>query len=168
VGEPKFIPGVTAPVKPRPYVRFEGQPVSGGTTLTNFGRENPTRASSEAPGHNAGLGNDGNPATFWQAQDAASNAWWQVDLERVIAVSQTRIDFPSEGNYRYRTEFSKDQVHWTAGVDQSRTLTVDKSRTDAVVPAVTGRFVRVTFTGLPAGKPAALAEMEIVGRVTTQ
>jgi hypothetical protein len=168
VGEPKFIPGVTAPVKPRPYVRFEGQPVSGGTTLTNFGRENPTRASSEAPGHNAGLGNDGNPATFWQAQDAASNAWWQVDLERVIAVSQTRIDFPSEGNYRYRTEFSKDQVHWTAGVDQSRTLTVDKSRTDAVVPAVTGRFVRVTFTGLPAGKPAALTEMEIVGRVTTQ
>jgi hypothetical protein len=168
LGGPKFIPGVTPAVKSRPYVRFEGQPVSGGTTLTNFGRENPTRASSEAPGHNAGLGNDGNPATFWQAQDAASNAWWQVDLERVIAVSQTRIGFPSEGNYRYRIEFSKDQAHWTSGVDQTRTLTVDKSRTDAVVPAVTGRFVRVTFTGLPAGKPAALTEMEIVGRVTTQ
>jgi hypothetical protein len=168
VGEPKFIPGVTRPVKPRPYVRFEGQPVSGGTTQTNFGRENPTRASSEAPGHNAGLGNDGNPATFWQAQDAAANAWWQVDLERVVSVSQTRIVFPSEGNYRYRIEFSNDQVHWTPGVDKTRALTTDKSRTDAVVPAVTGRFVRVTFTGLPAGKPAALAEMEIVGRVTTQ
>jgi hypothetical protein len=168
VGEPKFIPGVTRPVKPRPYVRFEGQPVSGGTTQTNFGRENPTRASSEAPGHNAGLANDGNPATFWQAQDAAPNAWWQVDLERVIAVSQTRIGFPSEGNYRYRIEFSNDQVHWTRGVDKTRALTTDKSRRDAVLPAVTGRFVRVTFTGLPAGKPAALAEMEIVGRVAAQ
>ena len=168
LGEPKFIPGVTPPVKPRAYVRFEGQPVSGGTTETNLGRENPTRASSEAPGHNAGLANDGNPATFWQAQDGATNAWWQVDLERVIAVSQVRIGFPSEGNYRYRIEFSKDQANWTSGVDQTRTLAVDKSRTDAVVPAVAGRFVRVTFTGLPAGKPAALTEMEIVGRVTTQ
>jgi len=53
-------------------------------------------------------------------------------------------------------------------VDQTRTLSVDKSRTDAVVPAVTGRFVRVTFTGLPAGKPAALTEIEIVGRAAAQ
>ena len=168
LGEPKFIPGVTPPVKPRAYVRFEGRLVSGGTIQTNLGRENPTRASGEAPGHNAGLGNDGNPATFWQAQDAAPDAWWQVDLERVIAVSQTRIGFPSQGNYRYRIELSNDQVHWTPGVDQTRTLSVDKSRTDAVVPAVTGRFVRVTFTGLPAGKPAALTEIEIVGRAAAQ
>ena len=114
---------------------------------------NPTQASSEAPGHSARLGNDGNPVTFWQAQDAVGNAWWQVDLERVIAVSQTRLDFPSEGNYRYRIEFSHDQVRWTLGVDQTRNLTTDKSRTDTVVPAVGGRFVRVTFTGSPAGSP---------------
>jgi beta-galactosidase len=168
LGEPKFIAGVTPPVKPRAYVRFEGRPMSGGTIQTNLGRENPTRASSEAPGHNAGLGNDGNPATFWQAQDAAPDPWWQVDLERVIAVSQTRIGFPSQGNYRYRIELSTDQVHWTPGVDQTRTLSVDKSRTDAVVPAVTGRFVRVTFAGLPAGKLAALTEIEIVGRAAAQ
>ena len=155
-------------MQPRPYVRFEGQTISGGRAQTDFGPENPTQASSETPGHNASLGNDGNPATFWQAQDAATNAWWQVDLERVVAVSQTRISFPSQGNYRYRIEFSNDQVHWTTGVDQTRNLSTDKSRTDAVVPAVTGRFVRVTFTGLPAGKPAALAEMEIVGRVAAQ
>jgi hypothetical protein len=168
LGEPKFIPGVTPPANPRPYVGFAGQAISGGRTQTNFGLENPTKASSEAPGHNAGLGNDGNPATFWQAQGAATNAWWQVDLERVVAVSQTRLVFPSEGNYRYRIEFSSDQANFAPGVDQTRNLTTDKSRTDAVVPAVTGRFVRVTFTGLPAGKPAALAEMEIVGQVAAQ
>jgi hypothetical protein len=170
LGEPRFIPGVTPAVKPRPYVRFEREAVSGGRTDANsvFGLKNPTQASSEAPGHNASLGNDGNPATFWQAQDAATNAWWQVDLERVIAVSQTRMVFPSEGNYRYRIEFSNDQVHFTPGVDQTRSLATETSRTDAVVPAVTGRFVRVTFTGLPTGKPAALAEMEVVGRVAAQ
>jgi hypothetical protein len=169
-GAPRFIPGVTPPSKPRPYVRFQGQAISGGKTQTNsvFGRQNPTRASSEASGHNAGLGNDGDPATFWQAQDAASGAWWQVDLERVIAVSQIRIRFPSEGNYRYRIAFSNDQVHFAPGVDQTSNLTTDRSRTDAVVPGVAGRFIRVTFTGLPAGKPAALAEMEVVGRVSAQ
>jgi hypothetical protein len=165
LGEPKFIPGVAQPAKPRPYMRFAAQ---AGSTQTTFGRENPTRASSEAPDHNASFGNDGNRATFWQAQDTATNAWWQVDLERVVAVSQTRMVFPFEGNYRYRIELSNDQVHWTAGVDQTGNPATQKSRTDAVVPAVTGRFVRVTFTGLPAGKPAALAEMEIVGRVAAQ
>ncbi|MGC9984796.1 MAG: glycoside hydrolase family 2 TIM barrel-domain containing protein [Polyangia bacterium] len=170
LGEPRFISGVTPPVKPRPYLRFERQAVSGASAQTDsqFGLHNPTQASSEAPGHHAALGNDGNPATFWQARDTTTNAWWQVDLERVVSVSQTRIGFPSEGNYRYRIEFSHDQVHWTSGVEQTRTLATDKSRTDAVVPAVTGRFARVTFTGLPSGKPAALAEMGIVGRVAAQ
>jgi hypothetical protein len=168
LGEPKFIPGVTPPTKPRPYVRFQGQAGSGEKTETRFGRENPTRSSSESPGHNASLGNDGNSATFWQARDAATDAWWQVDLERVVAVLQTHIAFPSEGNYRYRIMFSSDQVHWTPGVDQTGNSATDKSRTDAVAPGVTGRFVRVTFTGLPPGNPAALAEMEIVGRVAVQ
>jgi hypothetical protein len=168
LGEPKFIPGVTLSARPRAYVRFEGQAISGEGTQTSFGRENPTRASSEAPGHNAGLGNDGNPATFWQAQDSASNAWWQVDLERVVAVSQTHIVFASEGNYRYRIEFSNDQVHFTPGVDQTRNSATDRSRTDVVAPAATGRFVRVMFTGLPSGRAAALAEMEVVGRVAAQ
>jgi hypothetical protein len=149
-------------------VRFQGQAGSGEKTETRFGRENPTRSSSESPGHNASLGNDGNSATFWQARDAATDAWWQVDLERVVAVLQTHIAFPSEGNYRYRIMFSSDQVHWTPGVDQTGNSATDKSRTDAVAPGVTGRFVRVTFTGLPPGNPAALAEMEIVGRVAVQ
>jgi len=168
LGEPKFIPGVTQPAKPRRYVRFAGQAGAGASTQTNFGRENPTRASSEAPQHNASLGNDGNLATYWQAQDTTTNPWWQVDLERVVAVSQTRIVLPSEGNYRYRIEFSSDQVRWMPGVDQTHTLATHKARTDVVAPAIAGRFVRVTFTGLPVGKPAALAEMEIIGRMAAQ
>src|SRR5579859_3554583 len=75
LGTPKFIPGKTPPVKPRPYVRFTGTPTAG--SLLTLGMNNPTRASSEAPGHSARLANDGNPATFWQAGAGDTNAWFQ-------------------------------------------------------------------------------------------
>ncbi len=170
LGEPKFIVGKTPPVKPRPYVRFEGQPAPVPATPTNsvFGFQNPTQASSEAPGHNASLGNDGNAATFWQANTADSNVWWSVDLERMVTVSQTRLTFPAEANWRYRIEISNDgSTGWKLVADQTQNNSTDKVRTDAAQQDASGRFLRVTFTGVPGGQPAALAEMEVVGRLAT-
>jgi len=167
LGEPTFVPGETPAVKPRPYVRFAARAPAGGGAqhVSRWGRDNPTRASSEAPGHAGALGNDASEATFWQAQGDATNAWWQVDLERVVVVSQLRISFPSEGNYRYRIDVSDDQTHWKTGVDQSHSRLTQRARSDTASARIAGRFVRVTFTGLPPGKPAALAELEIVGRL---
>jgi hypothetical protein len=167
LGEPKFIAGKTPPVKPRPYVRFTGQsaPVTPQTNSV-FGFANPTQASSEAPGHNASLGNDGNAATFWQASAADSNAWWSVDLERMVTVSQTKLTFPAEANWRYRIEISNDgSTGWKLVADQTQNTSTDKVRTDAVQQVASGRFLRVTFSGVPGGQPAALAEMEVVGRL---
>ena len=169
-GEPKFIAGKTPPVKPRPYVRFAGQtaPVPATPTNSVFGFQNPTQASSEAPGHNASLGNDGNAATFWQAQDNDSNAWWSVDLERMVTVSQTRLTLPAEANWRYRIEISNDgRTGWKLVADQTQNTSTEKVRTDAAQQVASGRFLRVTFTGMPDGKSAALAEMEVVGRLAT-
>ncbi|MGB7769053.1 MAG: glycoside hydrolase family 2 TIM barrel-domain containing protein [Verrucomicrobiia bacterium] len=166
LGEPKYIPGVTPPVPARPYVRFEGQAASGGTAPPNsiFGLENPTRASSEAPGHKASLGNDGNPATFWQADDNDTNAWWQVDLERIVTANETTLVFPTEGNWRYRVEISDDgSSDWKLVADQTRTASTEKVRIDNAPHGSRGRFLRVTFTGLPAGQPAALAEADALG-----
>jgi len=59
MGEPEFIAGKTAPVKPRPYARFTGLPLD--NAAVSFGLENPVRASSEASGHSGRLANDGNP-----------------------------------------------------------------------------------------------------------
>ena len=42
-------------------------------SLMTFGLNNPTRASSEAPGHSGRLANDGNAATFWQADAGDAN-----------------------------------------------------------------------------------------------
>jgi hypothetical protein len=166
--DPQFIAGSTPPVKPRPYVRFTETPA--GPSRMTFGLNNPTRASSEAPGHSGRLANDGNPATFWQADAADANAWLRIDLERFVAVSRTKLTFPTEGNWRYKVEISDDgETGWKLIADQTQTDAAGKERTDAVQGrAPRGRFLRVTVTGTPAGKPAGLAEVEVSGTATTQ
>ena len=70
---------------------FTGQSAAAGEALV-FGLKNPTRASSEAAGHLAPFGNDGDSGTFWQAADAQPGAWWEVDLERLVAISEVSLD----------------------------------------------------------------------------
>ena len=162
LGEPKFIAGKTPPAKPRPYVRFNGKAANGSPVV--FGRENPTRASSEAPGHSGRLANDGNPATFWQAADGDTNAWLRVDLERIVTVSKTKLMFPTAGNWLYKVEISDDgESGWKIVSDQTQTTSSGKERTDAVKNNPRGRFVRMTVTGLPSEKSPALAEVEVFG-----
>lgn len=170
LGEPEFIPGQTPPVKPRPYVRFTGQPASVPATRTNliFGLENPTQASSEAPGHNASLGNDGNQNTFWSAANSSAGAWWEVDLERLCLIKGVKIIFPAAGNYRYQIETSDDHQQWRRAVDESQTLNATQTRSDTCAPGSGGRFVRITFTSLPLNTPAQISEMQIIGNVRPQ
>jgi hypothetical protein len=168
LGEPKFIAGKTPPVPPRPYVRFD-EKMTNGSPVT-LGRENPTRASSEAPGHSGRLANDGNPATFWQAAAGDTNAWLRVDLERIVTVSKTKLIFPADGNWRYQIEISDDGDNgWKLVADQTQTTGSGKERTD-VVPGnlPRGRFLRVTIIGPSPGKPAALAEVEVTGTLDAQ
>jgi hypothetical protein len=166
LGEPEFIAGKTPPVKPHPYVRFNGPAARSSATPTNsiFGLNNPTLASSEMPEHFARLGNDGSATTFWQAQGSDTNLWWQVDLEHTVTMTRTRITFPTEGNYRYKIETSNDGLRWTPAADETQTAGTDRVRTDVFPGAVSGHLLRVTF----AGKPAAVAEVEISGRVAGQ
>ena len=157
-GEPEFIAGQTPPVPPRPYVRFTRAVAA--NAFTSFGLENPVRSSSEAPGHGASLANDGNPATFWQAAAGESNAWWCVDLERLVHLSQTKLTFPAAGLHHYQVEISADgSSHWQLVTDQTASDNPAQTRTDQAPPNSFGRFLRVTFVG----QPAALAEVEAFG-----
>ena len=161
-GEPQFVVGRTPPVKSRPYVRFS----EGGTANSPivFGRDNPSRASSEAPGHSARLANDGNPTTFWQA-NGHDSAWLQVDLERLLSVSRTKLVFPHSRKWRYQIEISDDgESNWKMLTDQSHTDVVDAERIDAAAgTSVSGRFVRVTIFESIDEQPASLSEIEIYG-----
>jgi hypothetical protein len=166
LGEPKFIAGKTPAVKPRPYVRLEGAMVksSAPTTSSVFGVYNPVRASSESPEHAASFGNDGNATTFWQANADDTNRWWQVDVERAVTMERVKLTFPAEGSYRYKIETSIDGSHWTLAADQIKTANTDKIRTDVLACNPGSHLLRVTFDT----KPAALAEIEIFGRLTAQ
>ena len=167
LGQPAFIPGQTPAAKLRPYVRF-----TGGATMhwaTRLGLDNPTRASSEAPGHSARFANDGNATTFWQAGSEQPNAWWCVDLERMVTLTQTHLTFPTDGRWRYRVEISDDgNSHWKLVADQSHSEDTASQRTDLALKAVSGRFLRVTIVGHPAGTLAGLAEAEASGTLATE
>ena len=166
LGKPKFVAGRTPPVAVRAYVPFTGMAAN---SLTSFGQENPTRASSEAPGHSGRLANDGDGKTCWQAAVGDSQPWWRVDLERLVTVSQTRLTFPTEGNWRYKIEMSEDgETGWKTVADQTQDVNADRVRVDNVAAGVSGRFLRVTFTGTPAGQSAGLAEAEVRGKLTSQ
>jgi beta-galactosidase len=166
-GEPRFVAGKIPAVKPRPYVHFtEAAPAN---TLITLGRDNPTRASSEASGHSARLANDGNSATSWQADSGDAKAWLQIDLERVVTVSKTKLTFPTPGNWRYRIEISETGDSWKSLVDQTSTANSNAERSDPVSNGSTsGRFVRISIVESPANQPAALAEVEVFGVQTSR
>jgi hypothetical protein len=166
LGEPRFIAGKTPPVKPRPYVRFNGP---AGKNLAPpassiFGLNNPVLASSESPEHAASFANDGNAASFWQANAADTNRWWQVDVERAVTMEQVKLTFPAEDLYRYKIETSGDGSHWTLAADETHAASIDKVRTETLAKNSDAHFLRVNFSG----KAAALAEVEITGRLTAQ
>jgi len=166
-GEPKFIAGKTPAVKPRPYVRFTASANNG--SLMTFGLANPTRASSEATGHSGRFANDGNAASYWQADPADTSAWWCVDLERIVTMSSVKLAFPFDGNWRYRVEISDDgNSGWKLLSDQTQSAAGASTQTLSAVAGTHGRFLRVTFVGTPDVRPAALAEVEAFGNFSGQ
>jgi len=167
-GGPQFVPGQTATAKPHPYEKFNDTAQEKGLAPTNvvFGRDNPTRASSQAPDHSSRLANDGNIVTFWLAAKADTNAWWEVDLERMVTVKKTRLTFPAAGDHRFKIEISADETNWRLFADESRkplpgTIEIN------VGTEMTGRFLRVTSNG-SSKRPAGLAEVEVWGHLSTQ
>ena len=111
------------------------------------------------------MANDGNSATFWQADAGDTNAWLQIDLERIVTVSSVKLAFPSDGNWRYKVEISDDgETNWKQVTDQTQTVSTAKERTDTTQGAsLRGRFVRATITGTPDGRMPAIVEMELTG-----
>ena len=162
-GTPQYVPGQTPEAAARPYVRFTAKPSQ--PNLQTLGQDSPTQASSEAPDHPARLANDGNDTTCWSAANAATNAWWEVDLERLSDIKRVQLTFPTADNYRYKIETSDDRRQWRPAADETHTTATTRTRPSECVPGSGGRFVRITFTGLPPGALAQISEVKIIGMV---
>jgi beta-galactosidase len=154
-GSPAWVEGVTPPTAARPYTRY----TSGGTVGTSqtLALNRPTDASSSAG--TAGNGNDGDATTSWQAATTDAAPWWSVSLESTYTVSSVQLTFPTAANYRYTIDVSPDGTQWTTKVDQSQNTSTSQTRTATTNFGTGIGFVRVSFTGQPAG----LAEVAVSG-----
>jgi hypothetical protein len=165
-GSPRFIRGVTPVVAARPYKRFSS--AGQAAPEVTLGKDAPARASGNAAKHPASLANDGREDTFWSAPSDAAGAWWEVDLERLCNIKAVRITFPGAGNYRYEVETSDDHQKWHLAVDESHTDSTSQNRSNSCAPGTHGRFVRITFIGLPAKTPAGISEVRMTGTVRAE
>lgn len=167
-GGPKWMPGVTAAVKARPYTRF----IQAGTTPPpprsavqelRLASDRPTKASSTTANTSPANVNDGKTATIWQAAADDGAPWIRVDLENTYALNRVQLTFPKAGLYQYKIEVSADGGTWTTVVDQSQSENTDPVRTATGNFGSGIRFLRVSFNGAPAGQSAALAELAVGG-----
>lgn len=169
-GEPVYVPGQSPPVPDRAYVvkgwiKNECTPLDENlrkiTELSNGAVNHPVSSSGDAPDHPAPLANDGDAKTYWQAAQSQPGAYWQVDLEALCSVQAVEATFPERG-YFYKVEGSTDGTQWNRLVDRGGGR-YGSHVTDRQVclPNQDVRFVRITFTGLPKGKPAILCEFQV-------
>ena len=154
-GSPAWVEGVTKPTAARPYTRYTGSGTSSSSQTLALDR--PTNASSNAG--TASNGNDGDTTTSWQAASTDASPWWQVFLESSYTVSSVQLTFPTADNYRYTIDVSPDGTQWTTKVDQSQNTSTSQTRTATTTFGSGISYVRVSFTGQPAG----LAEIAVTG-----
>jgi len=106
-------------------------------------------------------GNDGLLTTRWAAANNTYPQWWQVDLGTSHSLSQVVINWYNSSSraYQYQIETSNDNVTFTTVVDQTaRTSTGDS--TDNF--SATGRYVRITVTGVIGGGWASFWESQVM------
>ncbi|RDG39621.1 glycoside hydrolase family 2 protein [Streptomyces corynorhini] len=130
-----------------------------------FGRDNPTRASSSAPGVLPRWVNDGSPATHWAPGPDDHDPWVAVDLERLVTVGRVDVVFPEPGPHRFVVEASTDRTTWTVIADRTARERPSTSRSRTVeVAGITALQVRVRL--LPTeGLITGVTGLSVLGRL---
>jgi len=123
-------------------------------------------SSVENDEHSAAQANDGDPNTFWCADDEPENGpeWWQVDLEQPFDLSGCQIRWPFDGKrYRYKVEGSADRKNWSLLSDQTNTTTTLQVHNLKFHKAAQVRYVKITVTGLDEGCWVSISEVKVFG-----
>jgi hypothetical protein len=163
IGNPQFVPGQSPVAPDRPYVRFVNNALPKPRHVQNVAANHPVSSSSETSGHEAGLANDGNAATGWEAANASPGAWWQIDLEEAPTIRSVEVDFANQGAYQFKIEGSPDGAAWVMLADETQSTNTAQVRTEKVPKNSKYRYVRLTITGLPPGQAAVVDEVKIFG-----
>ena len=73
---------------------------------------------------------------------------WKVDLGASYTLTGIKVQFQFARNYRYKIEVSKGNINWTTVANRTTTTNTAQTRQDSF-SATPGRYVRITYTGLP-------------------
>jgi len=137
-----------------------GASSSGGGNLV---LNKPVFASSQEANNPSQNGNDGDGGTRWCAQNGSPLQWWKVDLGATAVITNTRVQWEQNSVYRYKIEVSSDNANWTMAVNQTANVTLAHVSSD--ICSATGRYVRITVTGLPPNTWASFFEFQVFGTV---
>jgi len=164
LGNPQFVAGQTPLAPSRPYVRFVNPDLAKTGNVHDVAINHPVHSSSDAPGHEAGMANDGDPSTGWEPANAAPGAWWQVDLEEAPAIQSVEVDFANDGACQYKIEGSNDGATWTFLANETKSTSTARIRKDRCPGNSQYRYVRLTITGSQTSNVLVIDEVKIFGR----
>jgi hypothetical protein len=101
---------------------------------------------------------DGDKTTRWCAEGSDPKQNLTIDLKKPAHLGTVQITWELPLVYQYAVEGSADNQNWTILCDQTR-----NDKADATALKVQGeyRYVRIRTTGLPNGKWASIAEVEL-------
>jgi hypothetical protein len=120
-------------------------------TPKKMGLNKPSDASTEDPDHISKLGNDGDPSTYWQSKLGDKGLWWRINLEEAVSISEIVITLPAGTAAIYKVEISANgDSGWTQIAENTSGDVSGGPFTHPVKDAPSGRFVRITFTPIPA------------------
>jgi beta-galactosidase len=165
IGEPRWVESITQRNDDRPYTPPPESEAAKGAMrdAVNVALNRPCRASSESDSHPARLANDGDAETAWLAKEGDDAAIWTLDLEGFYQLASIKLVFPSTGNRRFMVERSEDARAWMLEIDRRQSVNESAERIDVFNPGVVARYLRLTFTHVPPGRHAGLAEVELFG-----
>ena len=142
------------------FARFG--PLADGSFLPEPGQPaKAVKASSEetSRGNTASMAIDGDSKTRWCAADGSMNQWLAVDFGKITTLGSVEIEWENTLAYQYKVEVSDDGKSWKTVVD--RTQNRDAAGLDKAALDSTGRFVRVTVTGVPENKWVSISELRV-------
>jgi hypothetical protein len=101
---------------------------------------------------------DGDKTTRWCAEGSDPKQNLTIDVKKPAHLGTVKITWELPLVYQYAVEGSADNQNWTILSDQTR-----NDKADATALKVQGeyRYVRIRTTGLPNGKWASIAEVEL-------
>ncbi|MCM3748736.1 discoidin domain-containing protein [Paenibacillus pasadenensis] len=132
-------------------------------TIVNLALNKPVSADSEetSKGNIAPNGNDDDSSSKWTANDGAANHWWKVDLGSAQQLIGTEVRWESNSAYKYKIDVSNDNAAWTTVVDQTANTVSKQTNKDSFTAS--GRYVKITVTGLAVNKWASFYDFKVFG-----